>query len=202
MLLDRLTKVGVLLFICLFFWSCENPFATRNPEPPVTNQSQWIQPTSPIYVIINLQNAIAERNIANYLQCLADTSVASKQYSFYPEPAVANANPGLFARWSKQQESNYLQQLNAFLPKDSTASVTFERLNETSLQDSVILLQNYKLKVHYKCPAGDCPRDMQGQAEFRLVRSADDFWYIYRWSDFATGDEPTWSELKAKFGKL
>ncbi len=200
MILERKLLFACLLF--LVFFSCENPFATRKPEEPVTNQSNWIQPTSPIYVIVNLQNAISERNIANYLRCLADTSVSSKQYRFFPEPAVANANPGLFFGWSKQEESNYLQQLNAFLPDDSTATVKFERLNETTFQDSVILLQNYNLKMHYKCQTGDCPRNLRGQAEFRLVRSDDDFWYIYRWSDFATGDEPSWSELKAKFGKL
>ncbi len=199
MTFERTLLACLLVFVLL---SCENPFATRTPEAPVTNQSNWIQPTSPIYVIVNLQNAISEKNIANYLRCLADTSVSSKQYRFFPEQAVANANPGLFIAWSKEKESNYLQQLNAFLPKDSTASAKFDRLNETTFQDSVILLQNYTLNVHYKCQTDECPHSMRGQAEFRLVRSDDDFWYIYRWSDFATGDDPTWSELKAKFGKL
>ncbi|RPH95206.1 MAG: hypothetical protein EHM72_15120, partial [Calditrichaeota bacterium] len=101
--------------------------------------------------MINLKNAISEKNVTNYLRCLSDTSSALKSFTFIPEPAVANANPGLFTRWGKDAESNYLNQLSTFLPKDSTALVDFERLKETILQDSVVLLQSYQLKVKYKC---------------------------------------------------
>ena len=191
----------LLLMVFLVNSGCENPFATREPEAPVKIQSSWIQPTSPSYVMINLKNAISEKNTTNYLRCLSDTSSAVKSFAFIPEPAVANANPGLFTRWGKDAESNYLNQLSTYLPKDSTASVDFERLKETIFQDSVVLLQSYQLKVEYKCDESSCPRVWRGQAEFRLIRTEEDIWYIYKWSDYSTGDDLSWSSLKAAFGK-
>jgi len=181
---------------------CENPFATREPEPPKTSQSNWIQPTSPSYVLANLKNAIFEKNKSNYMRCLADTSVSNHKFKFIADPAVINANPGLFTHWGREEEANYLNQLYNRLPKDSTMSVVFQRLEETTFQDSVILLQTYKLVFDEKCQAGEqCMRYMEGQAEFRLLRTEDDVWYIYRWSDFSTSDSLTWSDIKARFGK-
>lgn len=193
----------VVTAVTAVWWAtgCDNPFATREPEPPVQNQSSWIQPTSPTYALINLKNAVAEKNISNYLRCLADTGVSAKSFSFVADAATMNANPGLFQRWGKEAEANYLNQLSSYLPKDSTASVNFERLKETSFQDSVILLQSYELKVNYRCEGRECPRLWRGQAELRFIRTEDEVWYIYKWIDYATGNDLTWSSLKAAFGK-
>jgi len=194
-----ITTLWAAILIIVGF-TCQNPFATREPEPPQTGQSNWIQPTSPTYVLVNLKNAVSEKNKSNYLRCLADTGVSEKEYRFLPEPAVANANPGVFWEWGKEAESNYINQMYSFLPADSSISVTFSRLKETTYQDSVILLQTYQLNFDEKC-IDDCMRRLEGQAEFRLIRTADDFWYIYRWSDYSTSDKMTWSALKARFGK-
>jgi hypothetical protein len=189
------------IFCLLIGVGCDNPFATREPEPPKQNQSNWIQPISPTYVLINLKNAISEKNSANYLRCLADTSVSPRQFSFVADAVTINSNPGLFQRWGKEEEANYLNQLSSYMPKDSTASVDFDRLKETTFQDSVIFLESYVLNVHYKCESIDCPGSRRGQAEFRFVRTEDETWYIYKWIDYSTGDDLTWSNLKALFGK-
>jgi len=149
----------------------------------------------------NLRNAVAEKNITNYIRCLADTGTSSKRFRFVPEATVANANPGLFLRWAIDEERNYLNQLLLFLPKDSTSQLSLSPLKEDTFPDSAILIQDYRLTTKYRCEGGECPKVMSGQAEFRLIRNTEDFWYIHRWSDYATGDEPTWSALKAKFGK-
>jgi len=192
---------GLSLFILLNCFKCESPFATRDPEKPISKQSSWIQPTSPNYVMANLRNAISEKNISNYLRCLADTSNSPKSFRFFADPSVVNKNPGLFDKWNKENELIYLNQLMLYLPKDSTSLFTIISSREDTYQDSVILIQEYNLKVHFKCEDQDCPRDMAGQAEFRLVRTPEDLWYIHRWRDIATGDKSTWSSLKAKFGK-
>ena len=189
------------LSILLNCYFCESPFATREPEKPVSKQSSWVQPTSPNYVMANLQNAILEKNISNYLRCLADTSNSSKSFRYTADPAVVNKSPGLFDNWNKENELIYLNQLMLYLPKDSSSVFTIISSREDTYQDSVILIQEYDLKVHFECQDQDCPREMEGQAEFRLVRTPEDLWYIHRWRDNATGDKPTWSSLKAKFGK-
>ena len=183
---------------------CTSIFDTREPETPVTNQSSWIQPTSPNSVMINLRNAIAEKNITNYLRCLADTSLSEKFFIFIPEPAVANANPGLFDRWSKDKEEAYFYQMLLFLPTDSTSKLSLELLREDAPGDSVILLHKYELTIHQKCQDenSSCPRSMEGQVEFRLVRTDEDFWYIYQWKDFSISNTPAWSDLKSPVWKI
>jgi hypothetical protein len=195
-------KIHYILLICFFtVLSCKNPFSTREPEKPNSVQSSWIQPTSPGFVLINLRNAIAEKNITNYLRCLADTSHSQKIFRFIPEPTVANNYPGLFDKWGKEQEQTYLSQLLFFLPEDSISELTLESLREDTFQDSVILSNKYELRCNYKCNSKDCYHDMMGQVEFRLTRTSEDLWYISRWSDYAIGLDATWSQLKAYFGK-
>jgi hypothetical protein len=180
--------------------SCKTPFSTREPEPPVTGQSSWIQPTSPSYVMVNLRKAVAEKNINNYLRCLADTGLVRRTFRFVAEPSVSAANPGLFNAWGKENEQNYLNQLMVFLPKDSLSSIQFNLRSENTFQDSVILVQDYVLTLAHKQQAA-CPKILAGQAEFRLARSMDDLWYIYRWTDYSTGGQPTHSVLRVFYGK-
>jgi len=191
----------ICLLVLVYGVSCKSPFATREPEKPFSKQSSYIQPTSPSYVMANLRNAIAEKNTSNYLRCLADTSNSSKSFRFIADPIVVNNNPGLFDKWDKDKEFIYLNQLMLYLPKDSTSVLTFTSYREDTFQDSVILIQEYQLTVHLKCATDDCYHILAGQAEFRLVRTQEDLWYIHRWSDAATGNQPTWSALKAAFCK-
>jgi hypothetical protein len=199
----KITTIYTLVIIIYFILAigCENPFATREPEKPVTSQSTWIQPTSPDYVMVNLTNAIGEKNITNYIRCLADTSGSNKNFNFVAEPSVALKNPGLFSRWQKEEELNYLNQLMLYLPTDSTSKLSLKSLRENAFQDSVILIKEYTLKLGLKCEDNSCPRSFQGQVEFHLSKSNEDQWFIHSWVDFATGDEHTWSELRAYFGK-
>lgn len=190
----------ILIGLLLFLVSCENPFATREAEPPITNQSSWIQPTSATIVMANLKNAISEKNISNYMRCLADTANSPKSFVYFAEPSVALKNPGVFARWHKQEELNFMNQLMLYLPRDSASVLSFKTLRETPTADSLVFLNEYTLRLGLKCE-GDCPRLLTGQAEFRLVKTDEDLWYIHRWSDFSTGSGTTWSELRAYFGK-
>ncbi len=190
-----------LALAVLLLAQCKSPFATREPEEPKTEQSSWIQPTSPNYVMANLRNAVAEKNITNYLRCFADTSNSPKQFRFIAEPTVANANPGLFENWRIESEQTFINQLMLFLPRDSTSQLSFSPKSENTYQDSVVLVQEYHLIIHHTCKSEECPRDMVGQAEFRLIRTPEDLWFIYLWIDRAVGDKPTWSLLKAYFGK-
>ena len=180
---------------------CKTPFSTRKPEKPKSEQSSWIQPTSPSFVMANLRNAIAEKNVTNYLRCLADTGHTLKLFRFFPEPSVANAYPGLFDKWGKEQEQNYFSQLLFYMPEDSSSELALNLLQENIFQDSVVMLNEYELKCRYQCSDSHCLHKTAGQAEFRLLRTSEDFWYIYRWNDYATGADPAWSELKAYFGK-
>jgi hypothetical protein len=190
------------MWVLLLVLSCKTPFATRDPEPPKSQQSTWIQPTSPSYVLINLRNAIAEKNTQNYLRCLADTGKVVKRFLFIPEPSINAANPGVFRNWGHEEERIYLNQLLLYLPKDSTSQLTLTPLRESAYQDSVILVQEYQLKLHHQRQAQVGLQLTRGQVEFRLIRSFENMWYIHRWTDYAiAGSQPTWSAVRAVFGK-
>ena len=184
----------------MFVLGCQNPFATRKPEDPQSNQSTWVQPTSPNFVLINLTNAINEKNITNYIRCLSDSSNSKINFKYVAEPSIALQNPGLFSRCQKEEELNFLNQLMLYLPKDSTSKLLLKPLREISFQDSVVLVKEYILKLGLEC-TDNCPKNIQGQAEFRLGKSDEDLWFIHKWSDFSTGDFANWSELRSYFGK-
>lgn len=193
-------KIRQLLFGIVFIMACDNPFATRSPEPPKGGQSSWIQPSSPEYVMVNLRSAIKEKNVTNYMRCLADTSNSDRVFHFIADPAVANANPALFADWDRTDEFNFVNQFLGFVPQDSSLNVTFNKLQENTFQDSVVLLEDYVLDAFYQCNDDSCFYHMQGQSEFYLTRTQEDLWFIYKWRDVSTGPNPTWSHLRAKFG--
>lgn len=182
--------------------ACNSPFSTREPEPPISKKSSWIQPTQPNYVTVNLKNAISEKNVSNYSRCFSDSVNTGKPFRFYASRAVANAFPNLFSNWGKTSESIYFNQLMLYLPQDSTSNLSFSLpIKENTFQDSVIVLYDYQLGIDHTFSTSECPKEMKGQCEFVIYRSPDDLWYIHRWIDYASSDNPTWSQLKAFFGK-
>ena len=192
-------KIFLLIILSL---SCDDPFATREPETPKTMQSSWIQPTIPEYVIVNFQNAIKEQNKTNYLRCLADTSSAPLEFVFIAEPSVANAHPTLFQHWTKESENIYINQLLLYLDADSTFQLNLLPTQPTVYdQDKAIMVYDYALTINHSNTETACPREMAGQCEFRLIQNQENQWSIYQWQDYATRAISTWSELKAYFGK-
>jgi hypothetical protein len=189
-------------FILSLFMSCECPFDTREAENPTERQSSWVQPTTVKDVMTNLKRAIEEKNSTNYIRCFADTSREGVAFRFIADPTVATANPGIFDRWGREHEKNYFEQLLRFLPSDSTSQLVLTDFLENPLgQDSTRVRQNYRLVLHHKYDPETCPRISAGQANLTMVRSSEDLWYIYRWTDLATGERPPWSAVKASLGQ-
>ena len=181
---------------------CECPFETREAEEPTERQSSWIQPTTVRDVMENLKKAIAEKNSTNYLRCLADSSHHGVAFRFIPDPTEATANPGMFEHWGRDHEKNYYEQLLRYLPADSVSQLVLTDFLENPLgQDSTRVRQDYRLVLHHKYDSDVCPRISEGQVNLTMIRSPEDLWYIYRWTDLATGELPSWSAVKASFGR-
>ena len=191
-----------IILLLSFLIQCECPFETREAEEPTERQSSWIQPTSVRDVMSNLKKAVEEKNSTNYLRCLVDSSREGIAFRFIPDPTVAMANPGVFNRWNREREKNYFEQLLRYLPSDSSSQLLLTDYWENPLgQDSIRVRQNYRLVLHHKYDPEACPRISAGQANFTMVRSSEDLWYIYRWTDTATGEISPWSAVKASFGR-
>lgn len=193
--------LGAFSLLTLFI-RCECPFDTREAEEPTERQSSWVQPTTVRDVMANLKKAIEEKNSTNYLRCLVDSSREGIAFRFTADPTVATANPGIFDNWGRECEKNYFEQLLRFLPADSTSQLVLTDFLENPFpQDSTRVRQNYRLVLHHKYDPSICPRISAGQANFIMLRSSEDLWYIYHWTDMATGELSPWSAVKASFGR-
>ncbi|MFQ5627135.1 MAG: hypothetical protein ACE5I1_00125 [bacterium] len=188
------------VLIILFASACTNPFTTREPEAPKEGSLSFIPPRTPEVVFINLRNAILEQNLENYLRCLGDSTKLSQGFRYIADAGVASENPGVFARWTKENEKRYFSQLRALLPPDSLHILNLQVVQSTQFADSAIFVENYTLSVRHTQQEKGIPAIVSGQARYFLGVDAFGDWAIYRWEDQAVGDAPTWSVLKSIYG--
>lgn len=194
------------LLILILLTGCDAIFGTREPESPNddVNRSLWQQPTSPGIVLLNLKNAFLERNEENYLRSLADSTNSEREFLFIPSQEAAVNNPGAFIGWGLNEERVYINFLfsESSLPNGVKSSLEFTRFEEPSIpSDSALFEEIYELELEHTLE--NVPTKMMGIAKFRMARSSDGNWSIYRWEDltFSSDDTlnlSTWSELKAR----
>lgn len=192
--------ICILLFLITgLFIRCESPFAMRNPEPPSTVRSTWVQPFSPELVFTNLNNAISEKNVDNYVRCLVDTTSSERHFVFTPEPEVMTTFSRIFLYWNRSAEKTVMQQLFSAIPDDSTCYVKFtEDATDIVAADSAVFQRIYHLEVHHT--ESGFPAVYDGYSEFWLAPDQTGEWAIYRWIDHRLNENPSWSSLKAALG--
>jgi hypothetical protein len=190
---------ALLTALVIVSLACDSLFSTREPEPPENPQSSWVPPLSPDQVLSNLQNAVSERNVENYVRCLINPGLSSRIFVFEPDPEVAANYPDLFQEWNRETERNVMQQLVALVPADSAFYLTYtETVQEIVAPDSAVMIRRYRLGVHHR-EAG-IPQTYEGLAEFWLTPDQQGEWAIYHWIDNSVSQSPSWSGLKASFG--
>lgn len=199
MIVTKGLKLPTLLAFSTMLFSCENPFATRAPEPPKNTGSRFVPPFSAEIVLENLRNAINDRNVENYLRCFVDSTRAGERFQFEPDAAVNNQYPEVFRQWGLAQERDYFSQLRAALPSDSLRSLRLDSLQTIIFSDSAQFVRAYELNVRHRQQSSGVPGQVRGELRFWLNKNPFGEWSIYRWADFATGQSPTWSALKVAF---
>ncbi|MFQ5637839.1 MAG: hypothetical protein ACE5IR_07555 [bacterium] len=188
-----------VIFLCALL-SCENPFTTREPESPEQRTSNFIPPSTPEIVFVNLQIAIKERNVENYIRSFVDTTRSSQSFSFIPDQGIAATNPGVFLNWQLEDERRYVTNLLQVTPRDSIPDLRFILEGSRSESStSATFTQNYTLVVRHTRQESNIPTEFRGQSRFMLEKNETGDWAIYMWEDFANDDNPSWSELKAFF---
>jgi len=203
--LHQITKInfgmtqdfGVVILVIFFLVSCQNPFETRNPEAPSGEQTSWIQPIAPEFVLANLQSAIKERNIENYIRCFGLVEEVRKNFTFVPEISVSNNFQGIFVNWGITEERNYMNHLFGLTPADSTSNLRFTDITEIQFGDSVSTTKEYDLFIAHINPSA--PVIVNGRMVLNIRKGSDALWFISSWSDFKTSNSPVWTLLKAEF---
>ncbi len=181
--------------------SCTNPFTTREPAEPESDQQAWVQPGSPEIVLENLRNAILDLNVENYMRTLSDPARTGREFRFVADPSVAAENPGLFAAWSREHERSYFSLLRALTPDDSLHVLSLQQVQSSFFADSAFFVENYTLRIHHTQQDQNIPAVVQGEARFWLAVDELGEWSIYRWEDRSLGSAPPWSVLKEVYGK-
>ncbi len=197
---------GVISFIAAAIAVCVlvsgggcNLFEPRDPEAPSQASDSFLPPTDPDVVVENLQNAIAQKNSVNYVRCFADPSRTPRPFLFFPSPDAGARYASVFAGWTVDQEKTYFENLvaRASGKVNAYSNLLLTRKSVTVTGDSSVQTYDYTLTFEHTDPS--FPTVASGNLQFVLGQDNNNAWVIYRWSDFQTTSEVTWSHFKGKF---
>jgi hypothetical protein len=194
---DLKLRISFVAFVILY--GCDI-FQTRTPQPPQQGQSNFIPATSPDIVMQNLRNAIAEKNVNNYLSCLSDTSFGGRKFTFVPPPDVYRQYAQIFLAWDKNSEQAYFDNLTVQSSATSSPALTLSSVSLTGpIGDSATYSATYSLLWPNK--VSGYPQSVEGNLQFYLGVDKNQNWAIYKWIDLRVADSLTWSEMKARFSQ-
>jgi hypothetical protein len=171
-------------------------FDTRDPESPGQSGFDFVPATVPSIAISNLRSSIAQRNVDNYMRNFADPALVSTGFQFIPSTDASSTYPNL-QDWTFDDERGYFQNLVA--KADGASQLTLTPKDSLISTDQATYNFDYVLSFQHT-DAASFPTLARGNLQFDLVPDAGNIWSIYRWIDFNTTPDITWSSFKGKFG--
>ena len=191
--------IALFIALTLILSACDM-FSTRNPEEPDTGKSSFVPPTSPSIVISNFVSAVAEKNVENYLLCLADTAQSDKFYFYFKPTADAFAlYSSIFVNWSRHSERNYFNKLITNMPDEVYPKISLTNTRfEVLLPDSAVFVADYDLKVEHLI--NSVKKHFNGRLQFTVYPRDNGLWSIKSWYDYDVIQDTvqSWSFLKAQ----
>ncbi len=190
----------ILLLLAAFLAQCAagcGLFEPRTPEAPTQSSQTFVPPTDPLIVISNLQSAIEQKSVPNYVQCLADPQSSVHQFLFVPSSEGTALYASLFRSWTTVEEQAYFQNLTTRTTPTSISKLDLTEKSSSLAADSALLEYDYTLT--FENTTAGFPSRASGNLQFALQRSSSNFWTIYRWTDNKTTTDITWSLFKGKF---
>ncbi|MDE3058357.1 MAG: hypothetical protein KGJ59_10420 [Bacteroidota bacterium] len=199
-----LALLGLLLFCAatLLISSC-NLLKTRTPQNPVTPSTTNPPANSPTALLNNFISAVTKKDAVEYAKLFSDTASGSMPYTFVPAQSSAIRYTAVFSRWTKDSEQDYFQKAMASLSSGAIPSLVFlSDMNSGVVMfqsDSAVFQTDYVLFVPHTQP--NLTTTFKGNARFYMAPNITNTWAIYRWEDFETAKDSSWSELKGQFEK-
>jgi hypothetical protein len=190
-------NINILILLFLIIPGC-GLFSTRGSEAPTESRSNFIPPTSPDIVLVNLQSAISEKNLNNYLLCFVDSTYSTRRYS-YTADLTSQIQYPVFRTWQLTNENAYFRNLLALMNSDATSILFYKNSSQPIVaSDTAIFYSEYLLRVdHQKTTV---PKTLTGTLRFIMSADSRNLWAIHNWIDFKSVDsDTTWSVLKANF---
>ncbi len=172
-------------------------FEPRSPEAPTQSSQTFLPATDPLIVITNLQSAIEQKSVPNYMACFADPLSGGRPFLFVPSSEGITQYSSLFRSWTPVEEQAYFQNLTTRTISTSASRLDLTEKTRSLAADSAFLEYDYTLT--FENTVAGFPSRAGGNLQFSLQRSSSNIWTIYRWTDFKTTNDITWSLFKGKF---
>ena len=124
--------------LALFGGGC-GLFEPRSPEAPTQSSQTFLPATDPFIVISNLQSAIEQKSVPNYIQCLADPLAGVHTFLFVPSSEGTALYASLFRNWSTAEEQAYFQNLTTRTTSTSISKLDLTEKTRSLAADSAYL---------------------------------------------------------------
>lgn len=190
-------KLNKILIIGIIITCGCGLFDSRSVEPPSEPRSTYLQPTSPDIVITNLNFAIAEKNLDNYLRCFTDSNFSQRRFRYFPDAISLSSYP-VFQTWSLTNERNYYSNLISFTNTNSSSNLFLSNTTFNSGIDSAIVDSDYILIFDHN--KQNVAKIAKGKLRFIMGVDSRSLWSVHGWYDFINqNNDTTWSVIKANF---
>jgi hypothetical protein len=189
-------RTAAVISFSFFCVTC-NLFETREPEEPSQTSFNYVPATVPNIVLSNLQNAIAQKSIENYMSNFSDSALTNRRFTFLPSPEAIAQYPNI-RNWSYAQEREYYQNLIAKGVTSGFSSLLLTAKDSLITPDEANYNFDYIFTFEHTDPG--FPPTARGNLQFILGTDQNGIWTIYQWSDSRTTEDITWSSFKGKFG--
>lgn len=151
-------------------------------------------------VLQNFASAVQQKNLQDYEKLFSDSLTGARGFVFVPSANAAVRYSSVFARWSKDSETQYYRNLLSSLGSSAFPSLTFNNPTYVRFQsDSAIISTEYLLVVPHRLTT--VTTTFTGRAEFYTAPDKNQSWTIYRWIDFTTKRDSSWSDCKGAFAQ-
>jgi hypothetical protein len=187
----------VLPLLVSFLASSCALFEPREPEPPSQTSSDFRPPIGPDFVITNLQSAIAQKNLQNYISCFSNPARSQRGFTFIPT-TVARAQYSILDSWDYDKEQAYMNNLISRKAPNGFSSLLLTLKSQFGSSDSVVYTYGYTFTFEHNDP-GFPHSSAVGELQFTLGPDNTGFWSIQRWVDIPTTSPITWSSFKGWF---
>ncbi|MDP1676732.1 MAG: hypothetical protein Q8L88_07665 [Bacteroidota bacterium] len=186
------------VILSFLFISCDL-FDTRDPEQPDSgNQTLPIAFTKEI-LFSNFRDAFQQKNTDEYRKLFSDTATHAQRFAFMPSASAGTRYS--FSSWDKSLEDDYFR--NIISSAGISSSFRFDLISIPKVisyqSDSAKYSLEYLLFVPHN--RGGVTQQFVGNGDIYVSPDKNAIWRIYRWVDFETKKDSSWSELKGQFAK-
>ena len=184
-----------ILVLLLLLNGCDI-FSTREPEDPDTGRTASPPASTPKQLFDNLQLALENKTVDNYMRLFADQFSTEFTFKFIPSSGAIAKYPSL-TQWDLNSERLYFENIKVATIDGAPILLNQSKISNITQVDSAVFQYDYTLTVPFS--EENIESTFKGRAEYIINLNASNEWIITSWEDIEVEGFPSWSELKGSF---